>query len=90
MVGIESPGPTVVETEIEGCLALFHPHKAQVLVLNETASDVWRLIDGQLTLEAIVLALSRAYGVEPDAIRADVGRTVVLLRTPGFLADSSE
>jgi coenzyme PQQ synthesis protein D (PqqD) len=83
--GIEPPGPTVVESEIAGCLALFHPDKAEVLLLNETASDVWRLIDGQLTLEAIVLALSHAYGVDPDAIRADVGRTVVLLRTHGFL-----
>ena len=82
---LERPAARIIEREIAGCLALFHPDTAEVLVLNETASDVWRLIDGELTLESIVLALARTYGVEAGAIRDDVGRTVDFLRNNGFL-----
>ena len=44
----------VVEREVEGCFALLCADGDRVLVLNETASDLWRLIDGDLTLDVIV------------------------------------
>ena len=43
-----------------------------MIVLNPTASDVWRLADGEMTLRQIVDALAAAYQADPDAIRADV------------------
>ena len=76
----------VVEREVEGCFALLCADGDRVLVLNETASDLWRLIDGDLTLDVIVDLLSHAYGVEPRLIYNDVERTVNLLRDNGLLS----
>jgi hypothetical protein len=80
----------VVEREIEGCFALLQPETAEVLVLNESASDVWRLAsEGELTLDAIVVLLAKAYGAEPEAIRDDVEQTVAFLTDRGFITPSA-
>lgn len=81
------PGEGVVETEIDDCVALFHPGTAEATVLNATASDIWRLSDGSLTLPQLTDALARAYGVEPASIAGDVAEAVDRLRQRGLLAD---
>ncbi len=83
---IGPPVAGVVAREVGDCFALLSPHTAQVLVLNETASDVWRLADGELTLELIVELLARAYRVPPEMIRGEVARTVGALEDYGLLA----
>jgi PqqD family protein of HPr-rel-A system len=83
-VGPAAPG--VVETEVDDSVALFQPESGQVFVLNVTAADVWRLSDGELTLDEVVAALAVAYGKAPEAIRADVAATVDRLRDDGLLA----
>jgi hypothetical protein len=83
LVGPAAEG--VVETEIDGCVALYEPANQTALTLNRTASDVWRLADGTLALDQLTDLLARAYGVEPDAIRDDVARTVDRLTSLGFL-----
>ena len=65
---------------------LLSPDPVQVLVLNETASDVWRLLDGELTLTDIVSLLARAYGVEPLAICDEVAGTIRRLEENGLVA----
>lgn len=79
----------VVEKEIHDCFALLHPVTNEVLVLNDSASDIWRLSDGEFTLETIVHLLARAYSADVAAIREDVERTVTLLRRRGFLVPDS-
>lgn len=84
----ERVGPAmagVVETDVDASVALFHPGSGQVFVLNATAADVWRLSDGELTLDQVVEALARAYATVPDAIRADVAAAVERLRADGLL-----
>ncbi|MCH7583176.1 MAG: PqqD family protein [Acidobacteria bacterium] len=44
--------------------------------MNQTASDVWRLTDGQHTINEIVDLLARAYQVDVHSISDDVGQTV--------------
>ena len=66
---------------------LLHASDPRVIVLNQTASDVWTLCDGTSTLPEVVATLARAYGVEAAAIRADVEATVARFRAEGFLPD---
>jgi len=78
---------SVIEREVDTCIALLQCDTAEALVLNETASDIWRLIkDGDQTLEAVVTLLARAYGTSADAIREDVADAIAALGQRGFLA----
>ena len=84
---IGPPIDDVVETEIDESVALFHPVSGEAVVLNSTASDIWRLSDGELTLDELTAVLARSYGVDPGAIRDDVVRAVGDLRARGLLCD---
>jgi hypothetical protein len=70
------PAARIVESEVDGNVSLYDPEAEEVLVLNQTASDVWRLCDGSETLDQIVKLLARAYGVEPSEIHGEVVETV--------------
>jgi coenzyme PQQ synthesis protein D (PqqD) len=72
--------------ELDGDVSLYHPVSGRAVVLNATASDVWRLVDGELTLDEIVELLAKSYRAEPDSIRPDVERVVRELTEHGFLA----
>lgn len=69
---IGPPLAHVVETEIGDEIGLIDPRTERVTVLNTTASDVWRLSDGEHTFEEIVALLASAYGVDAGQIRGDV------------------
>ena len=70
-IGPSAAGTT--EVELDGRIHVYSPATQQLVALNDTASDVWRLCDGEHTAEDIVDLLSRSYDVDPDTIRADVG-----------------
>ncbi len=80
------PREHVVETEVDDHISLYDARGQEVLVLNETASDVWRLCDGERSLDEIVSILASAYGVDPDAIRSDVVRTIQAFQDQALLA----
>ncbi|MBC7677922.1 MAG: PqqD family protein [Pseudorhodobacter sp.] len=79
------PDPLVTRREVDGSLMLLHASEPRVIVLNQTASDVWTLCDGTSTLAEIVDVLARAYGVEAAVIRSDVESTVERFLAEGFL-----
>lgn len=79
--------PSLIETEIDGDISLYHPPTEQVTVLNGTASDVWRLCDGERTIDDIADLLGRAYGVEPDSIVADITETIRQFQKSELLAE---
>ena len=83
------PAAHLVETEVEGRINLYDPASEEVHVLNETASDVWRLSDGSQTVDQIVALLAKAYGVEPDTIAADVAATLSDFYARGLLEPGS-
>lgn len=74
-----------METEVDGDVSLYDARREFVLVLNRTASDIWLLCDGELTMNQIAETLARAYGTKPDAIRVDVERTLDQFLAEGFL-----
>lgn len=81
-------GPAVshiMETEVEEDISLYNPRTEQVVVLNGTASDIWRLADGSHTIGEIVDLLASSYGVSPDSIAPDVEKTVEDLAEAGLI-----
>ena len=80
----------MVESEVDGRVSLYDPQSEEVLVLNESASDVWRLSDGSQTVDQMIALLAKAYGVEPVAIGDEVVETVRGFRERGLLADGAE
>jgi hypothetical protein len=88
-MGSDLVGPPVdgiIETEIDGDIALYDPAREVVAVLNGTASDIWRLADGTETVNEIGETLAKAYRVDPSVVAADIERTIRTLRSDGFLA----
>lgn len=62
----------VRELEIDGDITLFHTRTNSAVILNGTASDVWRLLDGQRMAEEIVSALISVYDVAPATLAEGV------------------
>jgi uncharacterized membrane protein YkvA (DUF1232 family) len=86
-------GPPVegaTEVEVDGRVSAFSPLTRQIVVLNDTASDIWRLADGEHDLEAIVALLAAAYSVAPEDIEADVRHAVDELVDAGLLPAAPE
>jgi hypothetical protein len=76
----------VTEVEVDGQACLFSPVTNQVLLLNQTASDVWYLCDGTMTLAAVVQRLADVYDVPPNRLRADVRSAVESFVDAGLLS----
>ncbi|MBW3547420.1 MAG: PqqD family protein [Actinobacteria bacterium] len=79
------PVPGVGELDIDGNVSVYHPTIDEVLVLNGTASDVWRLCTGEHSLAEIVTLLSLAYQVDDVHIRHEVEEIVTRLERQGIL-----
>lgn len=82
---IGPPQPGVRAVELGEDISLYNPRTHGVALLNGTASDVWRLVDGEHTLEEIVALLGAVYDADVDVIRQGVVRTVADLVAGGFL-----
>ena len=80
------PQHGVTEVEVDGRISVFSPLAQQLVALNETASDVWRLCDGDHDLQSIIHLLASSYGVQPSVIAGDVTSTVDELVALGLLA----
>jgi hypothetical protein len=63
--------------ELDGRALLYAAERSEVVVLNQTASDVWWLLDGEQNLSELLEVLARAYSTTPETIEADV-RDVLL------------
>ncbi len=60
----------------DGECLVYHPARDEATALNRTATDVWSLCDGALSVDAIAQALARRYGVDDDALAEDVGKAM--------------
>jgi hypothetical protein len=81
-------GPVIADlsiVEIDACVSIFNPATKRAVILNETATKVWHLIDGTRDADAIVRELASTYAVEPAQIHADVAAAITLLRDEGLL-----
>ena len=58
--------------EIDGELLLYSPESTRSIYMNSTASIIWRLCDGKLTVREIVGLLVEAFPEAEDSIEQDV------------------
>ena len=65
-------------------ISLYHPRDERVMVLNQTASDVWRLLDGETSDGEIVELLAGAYSTDAATIESSVIDVVDQLVSEGF------
>jgi hypothetical protein len=61
---------------IEDELLLYHLDETRILYLNQTASLIWRLCDGQRTVGEITTLLGEAYPESAGTIADDVQKTL--------------
>jgi hypothetical protein len=66
------------------CL-LYNPSRDEASALNRTATEVWSLCDGRLTLTGIAQVLGERYGVNDALLLDDVTRALVALRARGLI-----
>ena len=75
----------------DGECLLYNPSRDKASALNRTATEVWSLCDGRLTLSGIAGVLAERYGVNDTMLLEDVAQVLAALRARGlieFLTDS--
>lgn len=80
----------VVVEDLDEDVCLYRPDIDEVVVLNATAGDVWRLSDGELTLDEVVSRLASVYQVPPDTVRPDIHGVFMDLLERGYLSQSNQ
>lgn len=89
-------GPSIERTSVprrgrvevfaqDGECLLYHPDRDEATALNRTATDVWTLCDGALSVDAIARSLASRYGVDDDALADDVGAALRDLLARGLI-----
>jgi hypothetical protein len=68
----------------DGESLLYSSTRDEASALNRTATEIWELCDGTLTVKAIARVLGQRYGVGADLL-ADVTAAVTTLRTRGLV-----
>lgn len=77
--------PAVQVADLDGNISLYADGQPQAVLLNDTASAIWRLLDAGLPLPEIVGQLSASYAVDGSSIIDDVRSTVEELVRLGFV-----
>jgi hypothetical protein len=77
----------VLRVEDDDCGLLFDPDSGQVQVLNRSAVEIWKLIDGERSLQQLIAGLGEIFdGMGPEA-EEQVARTVKSLMAMGAVAN---
>lgn len=84
---IERPmaDPRVVAEDLDDDVCLYRADIDEVVVLNRSAGDVWRLADGERRVDEIVDMLATAYQSAAVALREDVVAVIDDLSRRGYL-----
>lgn len=80
-----APHEAVLETELGVEMCLLHRGTDEVLVLNTTAADLWRLLDGDTEVTEAVGLLALNYQVPGDEVRAQIAPLLQDWCLRGFL-----
>ena len=79
---MKSKTPTIQSNfeleEIDGELLLYSPESTRSIYMNSTASIIWRLCDGKLTVGEIVNLLQEAFPDAAETMEADVVHSIEL------------
>jgi hypothetical protein len=77
----------VLEAEVDGQRVLMSPKDYAYFGLVDTGAIVWDRIDGETSLDELVVALAAEYDTDPERVRSDVGEFVSALDAAGLLAE---
>jgi hypothetical protein len=89
MIDRPAPAPNVAVEDLDDDVCLYRSDIDEVLVLNQSAGDVWRLADGKLTVDAIAQQLAAFYSIDEATLRADVRTVVDDLAARGYLVEQA-
>lgn len=77
---VERVPASLTEVEIDGEVAVYHPVSDSVVLLNPSASLIWRLTaDGAVALDDLVPPVAEAFGIDADEARRGVEAGVDVL-----------
>ncbi len=71
--------------EIDGELLLYSPSSTRSVFMNSTASVIWRLCDGEQTVDQIIDLLSEAFPEASESIKQDVTDSINLFIENGAI-----
>ena len=66
-------------------LLLFNPKTTNILYLNETASLIWQLCDGQRSVTDMITLLIETFPEAGNSIKQDVDETITLFQKHGVI-----
>ena len=89
MINRPIPAPGVVVEDLDDDVCLYRSDIDEVLVLNQSAGDIWRLADGDCSVETIATRLADVYGTDEATVRTDVQAVVADLVARGYLVEQS-
>ena len=75
----------VLEEELHEEIILFDTDNEQLISLNESAADVWRLCTGEFTVDEVVARIAAFYDVEMAAVRDPVTTSIEKFFTAGLI-----
>lgn len=76
---IPTPKPGFRLEELDGEVLLLHPGETRTIYLNESASLIWRLCNGERTISELETLLAEAFPESSDNIHADLAATLSTL-----------
>jgi hypothetical protein len=80
----------IVARPVEGGAILVNLESGKVWQLNKTGADVWDLLDGQRTLNAVVDQLALRYGVSSETAKRDVVAMASTMLKEGLLSPETQ
>jgi len=67
-------------------LLLFNPNTTNILYLNQTASLIWQLCDGQSNVQEMISLLKDSFPEAGENIQQDVLETITLFKNHGAIS----
>ena len=68
--------PDIAWQEYDGEAVLVDPEETVCMVLNDTASFIWKLCEKSMSIDELSARLSEEYDVSPEEAGQDVGTIV--------------
>jgi hypothetical protein len=82
------PRPGIVEEPQGQGLLLYDTEVGAGHLLNSTATHIWRLVDGETSVEKMADHLVDVYGLSPEDAVSELGKVLETIRAAGLLVDS--
>ena len=75
----------VLREEFDNWAVLFNPDTAEAVGINPVGVALWKIMDGERSLEDLVMQINHHFSDVPDSATEDVSRFVSELTQKGFV-----